>query len=97
MASHSAWRRNYTTEVCYTNLKFIKVYCYCTSGNFSKPASAGTNKDGQFRGMTGFVRLTLLRNVWQGLIKSVDIQGGPVFLESCLEKFHCIQHRYMLD
>jgi hypothetical protein len=30
-------------------------------------------------GQAGFVRLLLQRNIWQGLEKSADIQGGPVF------------------
>jgi hypothetical protein len=32
-----------------------------------------------FRGVAGFVRLSLQRIVWQGLKKSADIQGEPVF------------------
>jgi hypothetical protein len=57
--------------------------------NFSKPASTETKKYGRFRGMADFVRLRLRRNVWEGLKKSADIQGGPVFWGSGLEKFHC--------
>jgi hypothetical protein len=30
-------------------------------------------------GQAGFMRLLLLRNIWQGFEKSADIQGGPVF------------------
>jgi hypothetical protein len=31
------------------------------------------------RGMVGFVRLPLQRNIQQGFKKLVDIHGGPVF------------------
>jgi hypothetical protein len=58
--------------------------------NFSKPTSTGTKNYGQFRGLAGFMRLSLQRNVQQGLKKSADIQGGPVLWGSGLEKFHCI-------
>jgi hypothetical protein len=37
--------------------------------------------------VTGFVRLPLQRNVQQGLKKSADIEGEPVFWGSGLEKF----------
>jgi hypothetical protein len=57
--------------------------------NFSKPASTGTKNYGQFRGVAGFMRLPLQRNVQQGLKKLADIQGGPVLWGSGLEKFHC--------
>jgi hypothetical protein len=57
--------------------------------NFSKPASTGTKKYGGFRGVAGFVRLPLQRIVRQGLKKSADIQGEPVFWGFGLEKFHC--------
>jgi hypothetical protein len=33
----------------------------------------------QVRGVAGFVRLLLQRNVQQGLTKLADIQRGPVF------------------
>jgi hypothetical protein len=39
--------------------------------------------------MAGFMRLPLQRIVRQGLKKLADIQGGPVFWGSGLEKFHC--------
>jgi hypothetical protein len=42
--------------------------------NFSKPASTGTKTYGRFRGVAGFVRLPLQRNVQQGLKKLADIQ-----------------------
>jgi hypothetical protein len=58
--------------------------------NFSKPASNGTKKYGRYRGVAGFVRLLLQRIVKQGLKKSADFQGGPVFWGFGLEKFHCI-------
>jgi hypothetical protein len=58
--------------------------------NFSKLASTGTRKYGRSRGVAGFVRLLLQRIVHEGLKKSADIQGGPVFWGSGLEKFHCI-------
>jgi uncharacterized protein YcaQ len=58
--------------------------------NISKPTNTGNNKNGRFRGVAGFVRLTLQKNVLQGLKKSADIQGGSVFWGSGLEKFHCI-------
>jgi hypothetical protein len=45
--------------------------------------------NGRFRGVAGFVRLLLQRIVREGLKKSADIQGGPVFLGCGLEKFHC--------
>jgi hypothetical protein len=57
--------------------------------NFSKPASIGTNKFGRFRGVAGFMRLPLQGIIRQGLKKSADIQGGPVFWGSGLEKFYC--------
>jgi hypothetical protein len=47
--------------------------------NFFKPASTGTERYGQFRGVAGFVRLPLLRIVWRGPKKSASIQGEPVF------------------
>jgi hypothetical protein len=47
--------------------------------NFSKPASTGTEKYGQFREVAGFVRLLLRRIVRKGLKKLADIQGGPIF------------------
>jgi hypothetical protein len=58
--------------------------------NFSKPASTGTKKYGQFRGVASFVRLLLQRIVQQGLKKLAGIQGEPVFWGSGLEKFHRI-------
>jgi hypothetical protein len=42
---------------------------------FSKPASTGTKKYGQFRGVAG----PLQRIVQKGLKKSANIQGGSVF------------------
>jgi hypothetical protein len=54
--------------------KFAVVLIY-----FSKPDSTGTKKYDRFRGVTGFVRLPLQRNVQQGLKKSADIEGEPVF------------------
>jgi hypothetical protein len=45
----------------------------------SKPVSTGTKKYGQFRGVANFLRLSLRRNVQQGLKKSADIQRGLVF------------------
>jgi hypothetical protein len=39
--------------------------------------------------MAGFMT-SFAKNCWQGLKRSADIQGGPVFLEFGLEKFHCI-------
>jgi hypothetical protein len=46
--------------------------------------------------VAGFVRLLLQRNVQQGLTKLADIQRGPVFWGSGLEKFHCcVLHTHM--
>jgi hypothetical protein len=55
----------------------------------NRPA-LGPKKIGRFRGVAGFVRLLLQRIVKQGLKNLADIQGGPVFRGSGLEKFHCI-------
>jgi hypothetical protein len=62
-----------------------------------KPARTGTRKYGRFRGVVGFVRLHLQRIVCQGLKKSANIQGGPVFWGSGLEKFHCTTNSLWKD
>jgi hypothetical protein len=62
--------------------------------NFSKPASTGTKNYGRFRGVAGFMRLPLQRNVQQELKKSAYIQEGLVLWGSGLEKFHCISNPY---
>jgi hypothetical protein len=76
--------------VCYKKIWIILLeniyYNYELQWNLSKPASTGTKKIGRFC-ETSFAR----NIVEQGLKKSADIQGGPVFWGSGLEKFHCIQ------
>jgi hypothetical protein len=62
--------------------------------NFSKLATTSTQKYDWFRGMAGFVILPLQRNVQQGLKKSADIHGGPVFWGSGLERFHCTKFNW---
>jgi hypothetical protein len=59
--------------------------------NFWKSASTWTQKTVRFRGVASFVRLLLQRIFKLGLKNLADIQGGPVFWMSSLEKFHCIQ------
>jgi hypothetical protein len=46
--------------------------------SLNRPA-LGPDKNGWFKGLAGFVRLLLQRNILNGLEKSVNIQGGPVF------------------
>jgi hypothetical protein len=67
-----------------------KTHLLCIEWNFSKPVSTGTKNYGWFRGVADFMRLLLQRINRQGLKKSADIQGGPVFWGSGLEKFHYI-------
>jgi hypothetical protein len=57
----------------------VRVTIKQVQSNFHKPASTEANIISRLRGVFGFVRLPLQRNVQQGLKKSADIQGGPVF------------------
>jgi hypothetical protein len=84
------WKKNHNASI----MSIISIMFSSTKEyiqwNFSKPASTGTKNYGWFRGMASFMRLPLQRNAQQGLKKSADIQGGPVFWGADFEKFHFI-------
>jgi hypothetical protein len=71
-------------QICVLNI----CLCVCVEGGSNpqilctvKLLTTGQHWDqnyGRFRGVAGFMRLPLQRNVQQGLKESANIQGGPV-------------------